>query len=376
MNVWFYAPLKAPTHRSVSGDRHVARSIMRALQYAGHHVTLVSTHRSFDGRGNAARQRRHRLRGQRIAKRLVQRAGSLLGRQRPHVWFTYHLYHKAPDWIGPGVCDELDIPYVVAEASYAPKQERGPWSLGHAVVASALARADAVLALNRSDLACVTPLLDRRCRVEYLPPFIPNCATTVTGAQQRSVLARKHGLAEDQPWLLTVAMMRRGDKFASYRVLAEAMGMLTEERWQLIVVGDGTERRQVEALFEPLGTRVVFAGLCGPAPLAEWYGAADGFVWPAVNEAFGMALLEAQAAGLAAVAGDTGGVGDIVETGVTGLLVPTGDAEAFAQATRQLLNAPAQRREFGVAARSKVQRKHTLRRASVQIDHCLRQVVR
>ena len=48
---------------------------------------------------------------------------------------------------------------------------------------------------------------------------------------------------------------------------------------------------------------------------------ADLFVWPAINEAFGMALLEAQASALPVVAGASGGVGGIVASGETGLLV-------------------------------------------------------
>ena len=47
----------------------------------------------------------------------------------PELWFTYHLYHKAPDWLGPRIAGALGIPYVVAEASFAPKQAGGPGPL-------------------------------------------------------------------------------------------------------------------------------------------------------------------------------------------------------------------------------------------------------
>ena len=49
----------------------------------------------------------------------------------PELWLTYHLYYKAPDWLGPAVRAALGIPYVVAEASVAPKRAGGPlgqWS--------------------------------------------------------------------------------------------------------------------------------------------------------------------------------------------------------------------------------------------------------
>ena len=46
---------------------------------------------------------------------------------RPRAWLTYHAYHKSPDWLGPAVADALGIPYLLVEASFAPKQAGGPW---------------------------------------------------------------------------------------------------------------------------------------------------------------------------------------------------------------------------------------------------------
>ncbi len=77
--------------------------------------------------------------------------------------------------------------------------------------------------------------------------------------------------------------------------------------------------------------------------IARLNAAADIAVWPAVNEAYGMALLEAQAAGLPAVAGDRPGVAQILRHGRTGLLAPEGDARAFASALGCLLDSPDRR---------------------------------
>ena len=66
-------------------------------------------------------------------------------------------------------------------------------------------------------------------------------------------------------------------------------------------------------------------------------------VWPAINESYGMAMLEAQAAGLPVVAGRTGGVPDVVRDGETGDLCAIGDARAFADAVALLLTDPARR---------------------------------
>ena len=105
--------------------------------------------------------------------------------------------------------------------------------------------------------------------------------------------------------------------------------------------------------------------------MAERLAAADLFLWPAVNEAFGMALLEAQASGLPVVAGAGGGVGEIVQSGTTGLLVPPGDALAFAAAVRRLVVNSGQRMAFGAAARRHVLLEHDLPIAARRLGHVL-----
>jgi glycosyltransferase involved in cell wall biosynthesis len=79
-------------------------------------------------------------------------------------------------------------------------------------------------------------------------------------------------------------------------------------------------------------------------------GAADLSAWPAVNEAYGMAMLEAQAAGLPVVSCATRGVPDVVEHARTGLLAPGGDEPAFAALLRELLLDPGKRARLGGAA--------------------------
>src|SRR3546814_1400194 len=74
--------------------------------------------------------------------------------------------------------------------------------------------------------------------------------------------------------------------------------------WQLVVAGDGQARDAVMQAFTwALPDRVRFLGLVQPEVMPALYAACDLLVWPAVNEAFGMVLLEAQGAGLPVVAG-------------------------------------------------------------------------
>ena len=149
MGVAFYAPMKSPRHDTPSGDRRMAQLLMQALTLAGHAVELASEFRSYDGQGDPARQERLRDQGSQTAEALLAAFAGRPAGDRPTAWFTYHLYHKAPDWLGPAVSRALEIPYVIAEASYAPKRAGGPWSLGHGAAATAIAAADHVLCLTR-----------------------------------------------------------------------------------------------------------------------------------------------------------------------------------------------------------------------------------
>jgi len=107
----------------------------------------------------------------------------------------------------------------------------------------------------------------------------------------------------------------------------------------------------------------------------ELLAASDLYVWPAIGEAYGLAILEAQAAGLPVVAGETGGVGDIVAHGVTGLLVPVGDVAAFSAGTAVLIDDWTRRARMGHAARRKVAADHDLASAARRLDAVLRDLV-
>jgi len=374
MRIAFYAPMKPPTSPRPSGDRRMARLLMQALASRGHAVELAAVFRSWQSEADAARQARLADTGVRLAARLVRRYRARPSEARPELWFTYHLYYKAPDWIGPHVADALGIPYVVAEASHAPKRTNGPWAVGHAATEAAIRRADALIGLNAHDSACLRPLLADADRLVPLRPFLdaaPYAAAAAAGDNHRRAAVAAFGLAADVPLLLVVAMMRSGDKVASYRVLADALARLQDAPWQLLVVGDGPARDDVASALAPFGARVHYAGERAPEQMPALYAAADMLVWPAVREAFGMAMLEAQAAGLPVVAGRAGGVADTVRDGETGRLAPEGDPAAFADAMRELLADPAQRRAMGQAALAVVARDHAMNAAGRAIDAAL-----
>jgi glycosyltransferase involved in cell wall biosynthesis len=360
MRIAFYAPLKPPDHPVPSGDRRIAGLLLEALRAAGHRPFVASRLRSYDGDGDPARQARLGAIGGAIA-RLLSRQWRCDPSAAPDLWFTYHLYYKAPDWLGPALSTALDIPYVVAEASSAPKRRGGGWDIGQRAVEQALRRADAVLGLNPADRDCVAPLLRAPGRWIAFPPFLDAGAYAAPPRSRSATVPR----------LIAVAMMRPGDKLASYRLLAEALRLLTDRDWRLDIVGDGPARAAVVAAFARFGDRVRWRGALPAADIAAALAASDLFVWPAINEAFGMALLEAQAAGLPVVAGASGGVSGIIADGQTGLLVPPGDAAAFAAALRLLIGDPGRRAAIGASARARVRREHDLPVAAARLGAIL-----
>jgi len=374
MRVAFYAPMKPPDHPVPSGDRRLARLFIAALRAGGHEVSLASRFRSWEGVGDTDRQSRLAAIGADLATRLVRRWRQAPAEARPDLWFTYHLYHKAPDWLGPVVARALAIPYVVAEPSYAPKQAGGSWSAGHEAAAMAIRQADALFVINRDDTICL-PDIAPAGRIEYLAPFLdtgPFGKAAGRRNRHRGALAARFGLDPARPWLLVVAMMRPGDKAASYRALADSLRLLGGRPWQLLVVGGGAAEIEIKAAFEEFTDRsVYFLGEFLPDDLPPIYASCDLFVWPAIGEAIGMSLLESQAAGLPVVAGNCRGVPDIVADGQTGLLCPMGEPQRFAAAIATLLDDPARRAAMAAAARLRIAASHDLTSAAEAINRRL-----
>ena len=365
MRVAFYAPLKPPTHGTPSGDRRVARLLIDALALAGHEIELASDFRSYEGAGDPQRQAALRAEGEAIAQGLIRKWSV---KKRPELWFTYHLYYKAPDWLGPLAAGALGIPYVLTEASHAPKRAGGPWAIGHEATARALGCAARVFSLSRDDIAGLLPLVAKD-RIAFLPPFLdpaPYVLASSERSKHRERLAKQLFLPPEEPWIVVAAMMREGDKLASYRTLAGTLARLADLPWRLLVAGDGPARRAVENAFFPLKDRIRFLGALEEDPLARLYAACDLLAWPAVNEAFGMALLEAQAAGLPVVSCALRGVPDVVVDGRTGLLAPALDEAALAARLRELLTDAQKRAAMGREAARFVREERTAQIAARQ----------
>ncbi len=96
------------------------------------------------------------------------------------------------------------------------------------------------------------------------------------------------------------------------------------------------------------------------------------YVWPGTGEAYGIAYMEAQAAGLPVVAQATAGVPEVIRDGVTGTLTVAGDTKAYADAVVQMLDNDERRAVMGRAARRFILQERSLEVASKRLDQLIR----
>ena len=322
-----------------------------------------------EGRRRAALERR----AVKHATRLVASYRDLPSVARPEAWLTCRLHHGAPDLIGAVVAETLGIPYLLVGTSCARAEAGGVDAGWRAYTARAIARARAVLSLTAEDEESIRPLVAGTARLYRLAPFLdPAPYRTTERDEARPALARELSLDPARPWLLAVAPMRPGAALASWRLLGRSLGLIAEPPWQLLAVGDGEARALVEAALAPLGPgRVVFAGERRDDALRAVYAACDLYAWPAYQEALSPALLEAQAAGLPAVARDWPGPAAVVADGGTGLITPRNDDVAFAGAVVELSTSAEKRNAMGSAAAAHVRDHHGLESAAATLNRAL-----
>jgi len=150
-----------------------------------------------------------------------------------------------------------------------------------------------------------------------------------------------------------------------YDVLLDALALLPRGRaWRFVHVGGGAlaERLKREAARLGIAERTEWRGAQPQEKVLEAYRAADLFVLASKIDRQGdrdglpNVLMEAASQGLACVATTAGAIGELIEDGRTGVLVPPGDAETLAQAIDALLQHPERRRDLGAAARRRVAR--------------------
>ncbi len=137
---------------------------------------------------------------------------------------------------------------------------------------------------------------------------------------------------------------------------AAALVLKDHPQFRLVLIGDGPERKSLEALAKELGIRkrVTFLGPIAFADIPDHMKAANLFGFASITETQGLATLEAMAAGLPVVAVDGSGTRDILKHGQQGYLVEN-NAEALAAGIKRLLSHPDRMNKFAEAAYKKAQ---------------------
>ncbi|MGF9694446.1 glycosyltransferase family 4 protein [Rhizobium sp. 0TCS1.26] len=355
MKIAFYAPLKAPDHPVPSGDRLMARQLVEALTLSGHDVGLVSRLRSFSATSDVLPD------DLQAAEMELQRVASSFARDGlPDLWFCYHPYYKAPDRLGPVLARRFGFPYVTCESSYSGRRNIGGWAQSQSLVRDGAAQAAVNICLTERDLRGLREAVPEG-RFARLAPFIEPRPFLVRDPQPRS----KH--------MVAVAMMRSGDKLSSYTALAESLSQLLDIDWHLTIAGDGPARGEVEAAFAGIpAERLTWAGELGPDRVAQLLSTAALYLWPGHGEAYGLAYLEAQAAGVPVIAEAVAGVPEVVADGQTGMLTPPGDRHAYAGAIRDILANENRRQILSGEARRFVREERSMDAAAKRFDAIIR----
>jgi glycosyltransferase involved in cell wall biosynthesis len=142
-------------------------------------------------------------------------------------------------------------------------------------------------------------------------------------------------------------------------VMAYAMALRRRGNLQLILAGDGSERAALEKLIERAGISDRVHALSWCRDLPRFYSTIDVAVLSSRNEGTPVMVIEAMAAGKPVIATAVGGVPDLVHDGVTGVLVPAKNANAFSDAIVRLASDREERSAMGRAARCQVRDRYS-----------------
>ncbi|MDR2391111.1 MAG: glycosyltransferase family 4 protein [Planctomycetota bacterium] len=142
---------------------------------------------------------------------------------------------------------------------------------------------------------------------------------------------------------------------------------------EFLVLGDGPDRSALRNLADELNIskRITFT----PKTVSGQLARLDILVEPSLQEGLGMSVMQAMAMGVPVVASGVGGLYDLIDDGVTGIMVQANDPEALARAILGLLDNPGQRLELARQAREKIEREFSCELVAQELSACYREVL-
>jgi glycosyltransferase involved in cell wall biosynthesis len=174
-------------------------------------------------------------------------------------------------------------------------------------------------------------------------------------------LRRELGVAPDVALVGMISVLRSWKGHATFLDAAAQLLGQSKRPVRFVIAGDGPAREEWTARIaqEPWKDHVTLLGYRTDVP--NILASLDILVLPSyAHEGIPQIILQAQAMSRAVVATTVGGIPEVVEDGVTGLLVPPRDAEALAEKISSLLHDPALSARLGQAARAAVEKRHSL----------------
>ncbi len=242
---------------------------------------------------------------------------------------------------------------VTRRMDYRPNRVFAPLLYGRAV--------DGVAAISHGVADSLAKAGVVRERVTIIPSGVDCEHFRLADSGTRAAARAGLGLAPEALVLGSVGMLepRKG-----HRHLLEAIARIVRAgkgaNLACVIAGDGSLHADLQRDAEMLGVarQVRFLGRIDDVRTV--LAATDIFAFPSLREGLGVAVLEAAASGLAIVASGTGGIGDVIEDGVTGMLVAPGDSEALAAAIMRMAASPQERAAMGQAARICAERKFSM----------------
>ena len=206
-------------------------------------------------------------------------------------------------------------------------------------------------------------------RIRVIQNGVPN-GDLVDPVTVRSSMRKEFGIREDAFVVIHVARL---EATKNHRLAVEAFQQVANTKLSaiLIIVGDGPERSALEKLVDKLGLRasVVFTGMRDDVP--ELLAAADVAILTSLSEGVPLSLIEAMNARLPIVATSVGGVQEVVDDRVTGLLVDSGDGKSLADAIVRLSERQEIRQQMGIAGRERAQRRFSEERMFAEFGELL-----
>lgn len=266
--------------------------------------------------------------------------------------------------VAPRTAGVVNTAQVLPDAARADGHVLGAWArtVGGRV---ARGRVDRFLAVSD---AVKRGLVKTGVPAERIRVVYPAIDVDALGAEAHGQVLE--GLPEGRP---LVGMLGRLEPVKGAGYLVAAVGRVRESlpRAAVVIAGDGSERPRLERLAAESGVTLIGNVSCASRFLA----ALDVVVVPSLSEAFGLVAAEASALGKSVIATRTGGLPEVVEHGVSGLLVPPRDPAALADAIVLLLRDPDMRARMGEAGQQVVRERFGLGRMADELVAVYRDVV-